>query len=381
MSGYLTNLLARTFRPSEAMVQPRVNALFAPPEKCSDWSSSMFAPWESETSEDTDLAKRIPAQETRLERDTAAASNPAAPQGQVVQPKAARTAAAQPPESLASHRSLADVPLAGIPHDKVANIHGKREEIQPTRAAEEREGGQRKSDNVVRSVPAHTDLDFARFFRRRAISEWDKTAEVAADSTSLSGRQEEVSTVPATHPSTQAPSAPRRSESAIQEAPHADAPLTSSIGGVVASEAVWPAASISQPPLLPNPGPPARRLEHREAVSAIPVSVSPIPEVAKPEPPMSAGARFSASKVPETANAQPRDRAGFAWPRRSLVDRDRFSPGRAERELSEPTIEVTIGRIEVRGAAVPEPPRSVSRPATGVSLDEYLRRRSGRSRE
>jgi hypothetical protein len=47
----------------------------------------------------------------------------------------------------------------------------------------------------------------------------------------------------------------------------------------------------------------------------------------------------------------------------------------------EPTIEVTIGRIEVRGAAPAEPRRLSAKSSPGVSLDEYLRRRSGRSSE
>jgi hypothetical protein len=53
--------------------------------------------------------------------------------------------------------------------------------------------------------------------------------------------------------------------------------------------------------------------------------------------------------------------------------------GRAEATV--PTIEVTIGRIEVRGPAPAEPHRATAKPSAGLSLEEYLRRRSGRSRE
>jgi hypothetical protein len=76
--------------------------------------------------------------------------------------------------------------------------------------------------------------------------------------------------------------------------------------------------------------------------------------------------------------------------RPSPLDRDRMRPfavqahdrsGRAERlqQLAETTVEITIGRIEVRAPARPEPPKRVARPAA-ANLDEYLRRRSERSR-
>jgi hypothetical protein len=48
---------------------------------------------------------------------------------------------------------------------------------------------------------------------------------------------------------------------------------------------------------------------------------------------------------------------------------------------AEPTIEVTIGRIEVRGPAAAEPRRATAKPSHGSSLEEYLRRRSRGSGE
>jgi len=45
----------------------------------------------------------------------------------------------------------------------------------------------------------------------------------------------------------------------------------------------------------------------------------------------------------------------------------------------EPTITVTIGRIEVRAVTPPPPTKSTPRVAPVMSLDDYLRRRSGRS--
>ena len=49
---------------------------------------------------------------------------------------------------------------------------------------------------------------------------------------------------------------------------------------------------------------------------------------------------------------------------------------------SEPTVRVTIGRIDVRAVSSPAPAqRRVERPSPGLSLDAYLRSQSGRRRE
>jgi hypothetical protein len=61
-----------------------------------------------------------------------------------------------------------------------------------------------------------------------------------------------------------------------------------------------------------------------------------------------------------------------------LIERTReeqLSPG------PEPTIQVTIGRIEVRTGPPSPPSKKVATPAATLSLREYLRQRSGRSRE
>lgn len=59
--------------------------------------------------------------------------------------------------------------------------------------------------------------------------------------------------------------------------------------------------------------------------------------------------------------------------------RDREATDRRGSQTSEPAIQVTIGRIEVRAATVAEPRRKPA-PSTGAtSLEAYLRQRSGRS--
>jgi hypothetical protein len=60
-----------------------------------------------------------------------------------------------------------------------------------------------------------------------------------------------------------------------------------------------------------------------------------------------------------------------------FADRREAASGR---EAPTPTIEVTIGRIEVRGSSQPEKPKSRSKPAQrgpALSLNDYLKQRQG----
>jgi hypothetical protein len=52
----------------------------------------------------------------------------------------------------------------------------------------------------------------------------------------------------------------------------------------------------------------------------------------------------------------------------------------AERVADAPTIQVTIGRIEIRATVEPAPTRKASTKALAMSLDEYLRQRQGERR-
>jgi hypothetical protein len=59
-----------------------------------------------------------------------------------------------------------------------------------------------------------------------------------------------------------------------------------------------------------------------------------------------------------------------------------FGKREPERRVhAEPTIEVTIGRIDIRGPVAGDVPRTPAQPAKRASLEEYLRQRSGGRRE
>jgi hypothetical protein len=52
----------------------------------------------------------------------------------------------------------------------------------------------------------------------------------------------------------------------------------------------------------------------------------------------------------------------------------------AERVANAPTIQVTIGRVEIRATVEATPARKASTKAPAMSLDEYLRQRQGERR-
>jgi hypothetical protein len=68
------------------------------------------------------------------------------------------------------------------------------------------------------------------------------------------------------------------------------------------------------------------------------------------------------------------------WPARMQHDFQRNWDATAHKAKPEPTIHVTIGRVEVRAEAVPAPPkpRAKEKASPVMSLDEYLSQRKGR---
>jgi hypothetical protein len=91
-------------------------------------------------------------------------------------------------------------------------------------------------------------------------------------------------------------------------------------------------------------------------------------------PPDQSPAEGTAGALEPASPRLPRGFLPFAEPARDVA----AAPAESRSEPAEPTtVKVTIGRIEVRT----NPPRPVPRPAPrrrGISLDDYLRQRSGR---
>ncbi|MGH9429915.1 MAG: hypothetical protein ACRD3T_00065 [Terriglobia bacterium] len=166
-------------------------------------------------------------------------------------------------------------------------------------------------------------------------------------------------------------------EEALSQLPGSEAPWPRSAGNVVRVSAALPAespgdrapSSLQTPKLGSDRKPPAG--DSREARSQGPEHKPPLDGNRDPD---SRPSELSLLSRPNPADAilQPHLKAApqtdHPWPKRA---RPAVEP--------EPTIQVTIGRIEVRATSTPAPASAKERQVPRVmSLDEYLQRRSGR---
>jgi hypothetical protein len=124
-------------------------------------------------------------------------------------------------------------------------------------------------------------------------------------------------------------------------------------------------AVTEHPALAPTQAQPSRRSSHKPQI-----------------PPSRADARVEPdTSRPETSGPELRDfKRMFRAPDTPTTDN---SEGRAPRYSdSAPTVQVTIGRVEVRAVApVPQAPRPIERKRVPLlSLEEYLRGRNGKHR-
>ena len=163
-------------------------------------------------------------------------------------------------------------------------------------------------------------------------------------------------------------------------------------------ESAMPPASVETPAsshvqTLRSPAvkavPSRQRSEHRDAtVERAPTQDSQIPAFrSRPQPALSDRIEGTVRDQIQTLMpdfGKPVDRRtleaeiGFAVPRKRPVEPE-HSHSMLPHPSPEPTIAVTIGRIEVRAVTPSQPTKSTPPAAPVMSLDEYLRRRSGRS--
>jgi hypothetical protein len=87
----------------------------------------------------------------------------------------------------------------------------------------------------------------------------------------------------------------------------------------------------------------------------------------------------SALREPVTTRESPIDSRGTDLPLQLRAVRELCVEAHRAERATEPVIEVTIGRIEVRSSTRSESSRLPAATSPGPSLSEYLRRRSGRS--
>lgn len=173
--------------------------------------------------------------------------------------------------------------------------------------------------------------------------------------------QEEVSPVPGPRPIPRAESRPRH-------APSSPAPLVRNVSTVVPQPNHETLASPhGRVATIHNP-PPSRQIRSTEQHLADHVGSSPLPHVARIEPP---------PRLVETGHEAPRS-SPTAPP--SLAS-DMVTGRRTEQigvASTEPPVEVTIGRIEVTAvSAAPETKRKPGTRRPAMTLEEYLTRRQG----
>jgi hypothetical protein len=353
MSGFLTNLLTRSFQPSAKMVQPRLNALFAPPVKAATWSAPYGAVREPEAVE-----------EGARESEGAQGLNndPPRPLAGAASP----ISADQMASPLAFDSTPSSLPL-GISRSRVALERGEQgDSSAPTPTgtpnAKQGESSRLKSREPLQSTPTTSD-DGSKPppVVVAATSQTEKMDSSSRQSTlrRRNNRSGSVAPTDSSTPEISAPSVDR--DPAVLEKPHnahARAAVTLDRSHALDTTRL---AEVGARDRDSTPS----KTEARELVPAFP-----LPAAEKLEP----------AKYVESTNAE----LTSVRDPRSLYpalfrDRERRAP--EPNQSAEPTIEVTIGRIEVRAPAPAQLPRVAAQPSRETSLDEYLRRRSGRGRE
>ena len=357
MSGYLANLLRRSFDPSVALIQPRLNALFAPPEK-RPWPALQTTTHESEpVVERTSADGSVPALDATLPRPTTRATGPTLT-NQIAAPLTSTLSAGSTPDS----PDMSLRPVAGEYRE-----HPDALTATPTR------------DRQPESTVGSSELRELRLrdSKPRQSKVRESSAPVRATAAAPTGAERLPSPVVIARPSREKKATAReRGEPSPRLAPAtstARAPATASSGRSIEPDLARPAeANVrdAAPTVSGNAEPPAVNRESGKVWPAFPLRSAENREATR-----SAEPAFGESTLAESKFA----REPF------LLRPAHFRElGRREPEPNappEPTIEVTIGRIEVRGAAPAEPRRVAAQPARGESLEEYLRRRAGRSRE
>ena len=350
MSGFLANLLRRTFDPSVVMVQPRLNPLFAPPERGSEWAAPPAARQGSEP--DYTPKNEVDLHAQPFTTQARPASSPRA----IIQEKPITAAPSPHPSAISAGTPL--VPLAATREpansSQPAQVGTRATRLEPRnthRAELKRSVSESLLDpdntapKVVNDTGEHMDeIPASKPSTRRRAGPTNSIAHVAADKspqndgdTRLKG---ELALVPGKAPEehlrkTIHPEGTRRGEQ--KHTPEVD-------GKSTAQPVSTPSSLDSSPEMrmvLP-PFPPIAAEEHETRTSGA-LKIAPFPLTSKN---LGELRRWASEPIP----------------------------------TPEPTIEVTIGRIEVRGTTPSTAHRAAAQSPAGVNLDDYLRRRSGRSR-
>jgi hypothetical protein len=361
MSGYLTRLLRRSFDPSVAMVEPRLNTLFSPPEKISSGPAPKV---------EDQPAESVQADTSPDNFETAASRDPVVLDRSTQTPLAAREPAplhSPPRAALAFHPSTKTTQMeknndAANSHGGPAPSHGVSEMPEP---ADPVQTPAAQGNRERKSSPRVTRTQHEKRIAPPSSPPVSPEARIAAVHQADDGLEPEALT-----------------SLNDEGGPVSSSPLSVKSGarsytppeGAHARETARPPRVSPNDKLLrgkreEDP----TTTETRKVVPATPVRGWEASKTARGDNPVLEHAASPESRSTEFNFDRP---LFFPFP---VQLRERG--GRKASPSVEPTIEVTIGRIEVKGAASPQPQRSSSQLLKGPNLEEYLRRRSGRSRE
>jgi hypothetical protein len=332
MSGYLSTLVSRTLRPGDS-VQPRLRSLFAPPtpgrdgpQMLSHADEVVAGPESLDVSEVVPSEPPIPARDSEIrhkESPALATSTEGRPALRKAPPNAPPVAGSQ-----------------NIERESQPELTAKNDPSRETEAAQD-------------IIPAPDSVPHQRPEKRTSLRH--DTPPLQLEPTAIQGEHAPMIASPVQNPrSTEKKPATNANQLTVKRLNRQEVPRE----GETKPTPVAPCAIARRNLLKDQPTPEGRPVPER----VLPLSVSPLVQ-----------------DVPSLTSARKRESDSFSVPRSPKSVRARAMDSPLKPPPPVPTIEVTIGRVEVRATPVKESVRATRPAAPVVGLEEYLRRRSERS--
>jgi hypothetical protein len=358
MSGYLSNLLSRTFQHEPAL-QPHVVSIFGPPSTEPRWTPTSTTEPESyarETSPQlrrenstTDSTRAQPPASLENVQAEAADILPVQLASQVM-PRVARREVPVPSKPIAEATSAPHVSERALFEEQDLPVSAEGVATRDDSPVREREAPAAGQKPILAHVSSEAKAEPAE---QAILHRVPSPLKVEAPVVNVVTRPERIAEarLRSVKEASQQLDQSTRYEEEKQAISGKDVPLPRSISG---REVERSAMTVT----------PASRFPHQDAPQVL----------AENRPSSEAGENYlkhdreavTLVPIPPLRQIEQREtRAGF---------HEQWQPSR------EPVIEVTIGRIEVRAAAVAEHRPPGPTPSAVPSLEEYLRRRSGKSR-
>jgi hypothetical protein len=350
MSGYLTNLIMRTFEPT-VEVQPQLTPLFGPPSVGPGWLvPSPVDEAEAKAEENERVAPTLPAPSASTIEQT---SSPLT------------LAHASPTRPLAElgeseeQRLQEEHTVRALPISPVVRIASSRRELsgETRRREPEFEGPHRNPDAQKNTSPvAANDVGHP------VQAGPSKTENMAA------GQSQSPDSVPARAHAT------RMEPAILSNTIHLGMEATAEPTILQRYDSEQTPMSIPGPSLSMEMGRLRQDIDsfYSRAASLSLEEAGSVEEMPRPQKPVAVTG--SLLRRAQEVHSTPPSATQVAQVRQKET-----IPAEQVAQSPQPTIQVTIGRIEVRAASPGQAAKKSQAPTRTLGLDEYLRRRSGRS--